>query len=127
MKFSARQYAAALLEAASGKPEAERKRLLKRFFLLLVKNGDFARLGAVLQETERQFLKASGTRKVKVETPAPLAESVKKDIEHLVGKKVFLEETINPALLAGIRILIDEEILIDASAETQIRKMFSSS
>jgi len=124
MKYSPRQYAEVLLSALEGKLEKERKEILKRFVSVLAKNRDLSRLGAILCELEREFFKKSGMKKIWVESVSPLSVGLRKEIEAAVGGKTYLHEKINPSLLAGIRILINDELLIDASARRQIEKLF---
>lgn len=125
MKYSARQYAAALLAALQDRPEAERKRFLKRFLILVREKGDSRRLGVILREVEKQNLQELGLKKVLAEAPEPLTPQIKKEMEKILGKDILLQEKINPDLVAGIKILINDEILIDASARAQLRRLFS--
>ena len=69
---------------------------------------------------ERRWLKIHNRRKVAVEAAAPLSRDTQREILRLTGKQVLLEETANAGLLAGIRIIVDEELLIDASARRRI-------
>ena len=125
MRYSLKQYASVLLSALDGKSEKERKEILRRFVDILAKNRDITRLGAILREVEREYLKKSGMKKVWVESVSPLSAGLRKEIEAAVGGKTYLHEKINPSLLGGIRILINDELLIDASARRQIDKLFS--
>ncbi|MBI2121540.1 MAG: F0F1 ATP synthase subunit delta [Candidatus Sungbacteria bacterium] len=124
MKYSSKQYASVILSAFDGKSEKERKEILKRFVDVLAKNRDMARLGAILREIEREFLKKSGRKKIWVESVSPVSDDLRQEIEKTVAGKTYLYEKINPSLLAGLRILINDELLIDASAKRQIDKLF---
>jgi len=125
MKYSPRQYAAALRAALEEKSGHERKEILKNFVRALARARTLAKLPVILREVEKQALAAEGLKKVEVESASPVDEKTRKEIERRLGHKIFLKEKINPELLAGIRILVDDETLIDASAKRQLEKMFA--
>lgn len=124
MRYSPRQYAAALLALLKGRSEVEQQRLQKQFLVLVGQKGDSRRLGLILKEVEKQDLREQGLKKVLVETPDPVTPQIKKGIRAVLGKDILIQEKINPGLIAGIKILINDEILVDASAKTQLRKLF---
>ena len=125
MKYTAKQYASVFLSVFEGKSEKSRKEVLQKFIAVLSRNRDMTRLGAILREIEREFFKKTGMKKVLVESVSPLSVGLRNEVEKAVGGKTYLYEKINPSLLAGIRILINDEFLIDASAKRQIEKLFS--
>lgn len=124
MRYAPKQYAAALFKVLAVAPEKEQKKILKRFLSLLIQKGDTARLGFVLREVERQYLQSTRMKKVAVETPDVLSRAAEKNIKDIVGGGLILQQKINPALLAGIKILINDELLVDASAETRLKRLF---
>ena len=126
MKYSPKQYASALLLALGEKSSAERKKILHKFLSLVSKRGDSSRLGMIMKEAEKQYLRGAGLKKVILESADSVSAKIKKEVEEILGKNIILEEKLNPDLLAGIKILVDNELLIDASAETQVRKLFST-
>lgn len=125
MKHSPKQYAAALLSALDKKSVAEKKKTLHQFLSLMSRRGDSARLGLVVREVEKQYLRKKGLKKVFLESADPALPKIKKEVEEILGKNIILEEKINPTLLAGIKILVNDELLVDASAESQLRKLFT--
>lgn len=127
MQYTTIQYAAALTEALADAPAAERPAMIRRFLALMRKNRDTRRLGAIMRRTEKQSLADQGLHKVAVASASPLSSKIKIDIERALEKKPLWEETVDPALLGGIRILIDDELLIDASARRRLDRMFARS
>ena len=123
MKYTIRQYAEALNSALKGKEAAERKKVVGRFLNILRKHRDSARLGRILKEVELLYLKESGLRKVRVEAASPVTDDIRQKVKEILGGKIYLEEEVNPELLAGLRILVDEELFIDASAKRRIGEM----
>ena len=124
MKHSPKQYAAALVAVLEKKPKSERKKVLKNFLRLLTVNADHSRLDAILRESEVQYLRKTGTKKVVIRSASKLSSSVRIEVEEILGKKLYIEEKISPRLLAGIQILVNDDTLIDGSAETRLRKLF---
>ena len=127
MRYTTKQYALALFAALKNKSAADRKEIIKRFLIILRKNRDGARLKLILQETERQHLKDMGLKKVEVVSAGGLSSKVKKEMGEILGGKILWQESVESKLLAGLRILIDEENLIDASASRFLNKIFVKS
>ncbi|MBI2640515.1 MAG: F0F1 ATP synthase subunit delta [Candidatus Sungbacteria bacterium] len=123
-KYSISQYAAALILALEEKSGSKRSETIRRFLFIVRKNKDWSKLGRIVKEAEKQSLKKQGIKKVEVESAAPLSRAVKKEIEKIIGAKVVLEEKVRPEVLAGIKVLVDDEILIDASGISQVERMF---
>ncbi len=126
MRYTPKQYATALLQALDKKSSTEKKKILQQFMSLVSKRGDSARLGLIVRESEKQYLKNVGLKKVVLESVDSMPARVKKDIEEILGKNIIFEEKTNPNLLAGIKVLVNDELLVDASAVTQLRKLFFS-
>lgn len=122
MKYTSRQYAQAFFEIYKDKPAAKRKTVLRNFLSILQKKRDWPRLGLILKEVERLNLQAEGLKKVEVETASP-SKTLRGELEAILGEKLFIKERVNPDILAGIKILINDEILIDASAGYQLERM----
>ncbi|TSC75151.1 MAG: ATP synthase subunit delta [Parcubacteria group bacterium Gr01-1014_33] len=125
MKYSPRQYAAALCGVLEKKSERERKEVVKNFLRALAREKMHAKLPMILREAEKQILARQGIKKVSVESASPLSAKIKKEIGAIFGKKIHLEEKTNPALLAGIKILVDDELLVDASGRRRVERLFS--
>lgn len=126
MKYISSQYARSLLSALKNKSENEQKKIIHNFLCILRKNRDWHERGRIFRETEKQFLKESGIKKVSIETSSTISKEMKKEIENIFGKKIFLRERVKSDLCAGIRIEINDEILIDATAKSRLKKLFSS-
>lgn len=124
IRHTPRQYAAAFVAALKGKKRDEQREMIRRLLSLVSKRGDSPRLGLILNEIEKKYFKDAGVKKVDVESASPLSAAVKKEIEAALGGDIFLREKITPGLLAGMKLLVDDETLIDASAEAQLKKLF---
>ncbi len=83
-----------------------------------------SRLNRIVHAYERHVLKRQGIRKVVMEYAGGKMGMMSDEIEKIMGKKIAVDAVENPRILAGVRLLIDDEILIDASARRQMEKMF---
>lgn len=124
MKCTSKQYAAALRETLEGKTGRERKEILRRLVKVLLKNRDFSKRAAVLKEYERQCLRAQDVKKIILDSAAPVPQKLKHEIQKILGGKLSFSERIDPVLLAGIKILVNDEIMIDASGRGRIKHLF---
>ena len=124
MKYRVSQYAEALAAATEGKNEAEQKRIVKRFSDLLLRHRVIGRARMIYAAYEKIVLQKKGMRSVRIETASPASEKIKKEIHAMLGKNIHIEEITNPDLLGGITIVVDDEILIDASVKRQMGNLF---
>lgn len=124
MKYTPRQYARAFLAVCKGKSEEEKKEIIKRFFRALKKDRDYQRRRIIFSEIEKQYLSNEHVKKVKIESASSFPKRIKKEIEDIFGKKIMYAESVKKELGAGIKILVDGELLIDATARRQVNNLF---
>ena len=124
MKYRPSQYAQALWAALIGKSEAEQKKIVGRFVELLVRHRVIGKAHAISAAYEKLALQKRGERLVQIETATPASEKLKQEIRTALGKNIHIEERVNPQMLGGVKMLIDDEILIDASVGRQIKNLF---
>ena len=124
MRYSIRQYAEAMLLALEDKNKQERREVTGRFLAVLRKKRDWGKLAQIVRALELLYLKKAGFHKVILESAAPAGGKIRLEVKKILGKKIFLEERVNPELMAGIRILVDEELFIDASAKRRLDAIF---
>ncbi len=124
MRNTAKQYTEALYEVIKDKGLVEQKKIIRNFLQLLKKRHVKASSNSMLRYFEKCYLKDHDMRKVEVESMNPLSDILKSDIKKSVGKQVLLYEKINPDLLAGIKMIVDNSLLIDASAKTKLAVLF---
>ena len=125
MRYRIGQYAEALSEACAGKSEPAQKKIARRFAALLRRHRMSAKTRLILAAYEKIALQKRGERRVRIEAPAPVSEQFRKELRAVLGSNVHFEESVNPELLAGAKILVDDELLIDASAKKQMERMFT--
>lgn len=124
MKYRPLQYAEALYDTCEGKSEAEQKKIIKKFVEVLMRHQAMHKAREIYIAYENLSLHKQGLRRVRLETVSPATEKLKQEIRVILGKNIHIEEVTNPNLLGGVKILIDNEILIDASAKRQMEDLF---
>lgn len=124
MTYFPKQYALALRSALEEKTPKEKKDILRNFLRVVVKNRDLPKLNLIVNEIEREERKTKGILKVEISAPNPASGWLKTEIKKNLGNKIFFEEKIEPGLLGGVKIMIEDETLIDATAKNQLSKIF---
>ena len=134
MKYAPHVYARALVEVLSasvnGSGTASGKKtddeLATNFLALVRKNGDERYLRKILEEASRFARGKSGVRKVTVESARALIPSQKALIAHFVKAGDMVEERIDPDLIAGIKIILNDEMQFDGSLKNKLNKVLGS-
>jgi F-type H+-transporting ATPase subunit delta len=98
----------------------------KNFLLLLAEKGRFAELPAILAELKRMVEEAEGVERVEVSAPSALdgaqREALRAALAERTGKKIELEERVDPSLLGGMVVKVGSTVY-DGSVRTQIQKI----
>lgn len=124
MKYKAKQYAEALATLmAEKKPAEQEAKLAKSFFKFLEKNGDIKKAKEIFTLAESLFIKKTGRRKFSVETARKLKPKQQDLINTLAHQGDIIDEKINPELIAGIKIIINDNQL-DLSMQKKLQKIF---
>lgn len=130
MKIKPKIYAEVLSQImAEKKGAAEKEKIVEKFLRLLEKNGDMGKAKEILSLAENLFIKKTGRRKVVVETARkadlPAGRQAKKSLfDELLMAGDIVQEKINPELIAGIKIIINDQQL-DLSLQSKLNKIFS--
>ncbi len=130
MKYAPHVYAEALVEVLSAPATGPGKKtddeLAKNFLALVRKNGDERYLRKILEEASRFARGKSGVRKVTVESARALIPSQKALIVHFVKPGDIVEERIDPDLIAGIKIILNDEMQFDGSLKNKLNRVLGS-
>jgi F0F1-type ATP synthase delta subunit len=119
VKYKPKQYAQALAEIMTESKVNDK--VVANFLKLLERNNDLKKSKEILNQAENIFVKKSGRRKVVVETARKIdKESVKK----FVKKGDLVYEKIRPELIAGVRIVVDDESQLDFSMKRKLQELF---
>jgi len=123
MKYPPEIYAK-VLAGESLKKDLSGEDIFKRFLEVIRKNGDMIGIKKILAALSREEARRSGGRVVKIESARVLGEKTVSRIREKFGVKDILSETVNPRLVAGVRITIDDEKEIDNSLSHKLRALF---
>lgn len=122
MKYSPQMYAKAF-SAITAKPSAESDILVKNLLALIKKNNDQHLLKKIYARVEKLVREQTGRRKVVIETARPI-KNADKIIGKIIKKDDILNERTNPDLIAGVRLIINDEVQFDGSMARKIKKLF---
>ncbi|HUC31553.1 MAG TPA: F0F1 ATP synthase subunit delta [Candidatus Paceibacterota bacterium] len=129
MKYAPHVYAKALVEVLSDTKSTGAKDdavIAKNFIALVKKNGDEAHLKKILEEASRFARGKSGVRKVAIESARALQPSQRKAVEHFIKPGDVVEERIDTELVAGIKIILNDELQFDGSLKHKLDRMLGS-
>jgi len=122
-RFTPKQYALALYESLSEAKPSEQDMVLKSFAQILVKHYDRALLPKISMQLKKLERARAGTHEVVVTSARPIERSVLQEIGEKVGKNSRIKEVIDPWVLGGMKVLINDELVIDGTLKTRIARM----
>lgn len=126
MRYPATTYAKALLAALEGKSSEEQGFIVKRFLAVVKKFGDAGNLKKIFAAVELALTRERGGREVVVESAREIPATLRKELGVRFTSKDLIRERVNQSLIAGIRILIDGEWMVDASLKRRLEKLFAN-
>lgn len=125
MRYTPQLYAHALFDALEENPRVQQE-IAARFVTLLKRNGDTRLLPKVIAHLEKYEVHAAGGRMVKVESARPLPKKAMEAIRKQFSETDRVDAIILPELIAGVKIVIDDEWAIDASLKRKLQRLFPS-
>jgi F0F1-type ATP synthase delta subunit len=126
MKYSARFYAKALVDALAD-PKADHDAIAKRFLGVIKRNGDEGQLKKILDEASWLARQGEGvSREVVIESARPLKESQKKMLKVFLKPHDIIHEKIDPALVAGVKITVNDEMQFDGTMKAKLDSLFQA-
>jgi F0F1-type ATP synthase delta subunit len=126
MKYPAHWYAKSLVEVALDAAAKDDAKMAERFRALLEKNNDAGALRKILEEAGRIARGRRGIRKVVFESARPLTAAQRKTLGAVLSPEDVVQERVDPALVAGVRIIIDDEMLFDGSFKGKLDAIFTA-
>lgn len=124
MKYTLATYAKAFTAAARAKAPTDKTKLVHNFLSLLKRTGDIRYGDDIVRAVEAAWVRKEGGRDIRLETAQPMNERLRKAVHTKFTNKDLIQETINPALIAGIRIVINGERELDGSMRRKVQKLF---
>jgi F0F1-type ATP synthase delta subunit len=126
MKYSIHIYAKALAAVATAAHGADADRICKNFIELLRRSGDGERLLKVLTAAERIMRAKDGTKRIVVRMARKQKLSARELVAHLMGPHDAAVAEIDPSLIAGVKVIINDEREYDGSLKTKLDRLFGS-
>lgn len=129
MKYPAHIYARALagvIAEVKGRSEKEQDAIVAHFIALVRKSGDEAHLRKIVEEAARFVRGKSGVRKVTIETARLPGAAQRKALQHFIKSGDVVEENIDPELVAGVKIIVNDEQQLDGSLKGKLDKLFGN-
>ena len=121
-RFSPKQYATALFESLQEAKPSEQDMIVKSFASMLAKHYDRGLLPKIVMQFKKLERAHGGAHEVVVTSARPLDRSVLKQIGEKVGTKSRIKEVIDPFALGGIKVLINDELVIDGTYQGRIAR-----
>ena len=122
MKNKVKIYAAALAELIMETKPASQKKIADNFFKLIVKNNYAAKAGEIVALAEDIILKKKGNKKIILQTARKI--DGKRVIKSFIKEGDVVESEINPEIIAGIKVIINNEKQLDFSLKNKLDKIF---
>src|SRR3990167_2747700 len=123
MRYTPQLYAQALFEALEEQPK-DRDRIIHRFLALVGRRGDARFLPKIFTRLEALVVRSEGGRVGRFATARPLPERELKRVRAAFGDRDRFHSEIRPDLIAGVKIIIDDEWVIDATMKRKLQKLF---
>jgi F0F1-type ATP synthase delta subunit len=116
-------YAEALAGALLDKKNDEKK-VAKNFLLLLIKLGYQSKARKIVELAEEIILKKKGNKKITLESARKLTAENRALLKKFVKDGDIVKEKVNPDLIAGIKVVINNEKQFDNSLKSKLQNIF---
>jgi len=125
IKLYARALAEILAKSDFAKSStAEEGKIIKNFVKVLVSAGLEKKANEILELAEEMLLAKQGKKKIVFETARKITTNQKKMLEGIAKKGDLIKEKINPELIAGVKIIINNNRQFDSSLKNKLQKIF---
>ncbi|MSU60438.1 MAG: hypothetical protein EXS52_00795 [Candidatus Staskawiczbacteria bacterium] len=123
-KYTPKMYAKTLVELISGKQTPiQVKKNIAGFLAFLAKNGDMKKASQIMFLAENVFYKKTGKRKILLEVARKIEK--KNLLKDFFQEGDVITEKINPQLIAGIKVMINNDRQLDFSLEKKLNNIFT--
>ncbi len=126
MRYSPELYAKAFLETvavASGKKQPE---MLFRFVEVIRKNGDSPLIKKIFRQVQEAIIKKQGAKIITLEFAREIPKALVAKLRNYFSKKDHIKQVIREDLVAGVRVLVDNEKELDLTMRKKLKKLFNA-
>ncbi len=124
MKHTPQQYAKAFAETAASATGHHLETCVQNFARLIEKNGDAHMAPKILSATARALRAKMGMRHVTITSARPLPHPARTTFAKFLEAHDTIEERTDSALLAGVKITVNDEREFDGSLAGKLTKLF---
>ena len=117
-------YARALLEVLKSEPK-DKEAVMRQFVALLHKTGDARSASKIIEAVERKIAKDEGGSYVEIQSARKLPQESFAHFEKFVRKADRVTTRVQPELIAGVRVIIDDSWAIDATLKRRLEELFN--
>jgi len=104
--------------------KADEKKIAKNFMLLLIKSGYLGKAKSIVDLAEEIILKNKGNKKITIETARKLTAENRTLLKKFIKDEDMVKEKINSDLIAGVKIVVNNEKQFDNSMQKKLREIF---
>jgi F0F1-type ATP synthase delta subunit len=134
MKYSVHDYAKALDEAiadSAAGPVAKKEAVVKNFLTLIRRNNDESRMKKILEEAARLARgrnrgQVGAIRQVTIQSARPLSKAQEKMLAGFLGADDVVDYEIDPELVAGVKIIVNDEMQFDGTMKAKLDNLFGA-
>lgn len=135
MKYTPSQYAKAFARTlseiekktqldAEGR-EREEEKLVKNFVSVIEKHGDASAARKILEATIKAARAVKGGRMITFITARQYKSSLHDKFRKILRSRDTIQEKIDPSLVGGVKILVDDYMQFDGSLKRKMDKIFT--
>lgn len=121
MKSSEKQLAWTIVETLEGASSETLQQTMKTVIDLLVSRNELHRLKGLIEAIEQVWIQKFGAATITIETPYSLSSALRQKLK-LLAQGAELKEQIQPELIGGARLRVDETI-IDGSIQGHLLQL----
>lgn len=123
MKITPKQYALSLYESTQNVDKTEISNRIRNFIDILKKNNDLSQINKIIQWYHRHYRQVKNITKIEIRSSEKLSPGIVSKILQKFNKQVEIEEKIDPELIGGVVIKINDNTLIDGSIKRKLEDL----
>ena len=124
MRPSPTIFAKAFLAVFAETPEKKQTAIVKNLVHSASKYGGEGYLRQILAEVLRLYRKERGFKKIMLYSARPLPKKLLAVLTPLFNKSDEVQEKIDPELVSGVKIVIDDELALDNTLKKKLELLF---
>jgi F0F1-type ATP synthase delta subunit len=104
----------------------EKNKIMAGLIRTLNVSGDIGNAEKVIASIEEKIARKEGRVKIKVYAARILHESLLDKIKNAFGNEALVHQVIDPEIIAGVKLVVNDEIMIDATLKKKLERITKS-